>query len=288
MRYQRDFKAYPTFSAMPDSLELAPTLSDVGRHPEIAMAAYKPEVVITRERHEISARTQRLRPYFRPCPTHRNCSRHCPISTDIRPTTRNSNVGEQTDFLAAIAISGCRSDVVRQRTMLEIALACWAWSKTYCIRLNLADISCRSRVITTSGLLAAIAISGCRPTSDNVGASSNESGMAENMGIGFEISPISHAVPELLLLPVYRPPLLFPDVGRHRTMSGPVPMSQHGRKCGVAVEISPISHAVPELLLLPVYRPPLLFPDVGRHRAMSGQVPSGRAWPKLWGSILDL
>ena len=30
---------------------------------------------------------------------------------------------------------------------------------------------------------------------------------------------------ELLLLPVYRPPLLFPDVGRDRTMSGPFPMS---------------------------------------------------------------
>src|SRR5208282_1770973 len=45
---------------IPDSLELVPTLSDVGRHPEIAMAAYKPEVVITRERHEISARFQRI------------------------------------------------------------------------------------------------------------------------------------------------------------------------------------------------------------------------------------
>src|SRR5208282_2797706 len=50
----------PTFAATPDSLELAPTLSDVSRHPEIAMAAYKPEVVITQERHEISARFQRI------------------------------------------------------------------------------------------------------------------------------------------------------------------------------------------------------------------------------------
>ena len=50
--------------------------------------------------------------------------------------------------------------------------------------------------------------------------------MAENMEVAFEISLISGAVPELLLLPVYRPPLLFPDVGRHRTMSGPVPMSR--------------------------------------------------------------
>ena len=73
-------------------------------------------------------------------------------------------------------------------------------------------------MITTSGLSAAIAISGCRSTSYNVGTSSNESGMAENMGVAFEISLISRAVPELLLLPVYRPPLLFPVVGRHRTM----------------------------------------------------------------------
>src|SRR5208282_4382123 len=64
MRYQQDLKAYPTFSTMADLLELVPTLSDVGRHPEIAMAAYKPEVVITRERHEISARFQRIQYVF--------------------------------------------------------------------------------------------------------------------------------------------------------------------------------------------------------------------------------
>ena len=45
---------------MADSLELVPTLSDVGRLPEIAMAAYKPEVVIAQERHDISARFQRI------------------------------------------------------------------------------------------------------------------------------------------------------------------------------------------------------------------------------------
>ena len=38
--------------------------------------------------------------------------------------------------------------------------------------------------------------------------------------ISVEISPISQTVPELLLFPVYGPTLLFPDVGRHRTMSG--------------------------------------------------------------------
>jgi hypothetical protein len=49
---------------MADSLELAPTLSDIGRHPEIVMAAYKPEAVITQERHEISARFQRILDIF--------------------------------------------------------------------------------------------------------------------------------------------------------------------------------------------------------------------------------
>ena len=49
---------------MADSLELVPTLSDVGRQPEIAMAAYKPEVVITQERYEISARIQRILDIF--------------------------------------------------------------------------------------------------------------------------------------------------------------------------------------------------------------------------------
>jgi hypothetical protein len=45
---------------MVDSLELFPTLFDVGRQPEIAMAAYKSGVVIAREMHEISARFQRI------------------------------------------------------------------------------------------------------------------------------------------------------------------------------------------------------------------------------------
>src|SRR5208282_5428735 len=64
MRYQQDLKAYPTFSTMADLLELVPTLSDVGRHPEIAIAAYKPEVVINMERFEISARFQRILDIF--------------------------------------------------------------------------------------------------------------------------------------------------------------------------------------------------------------------------------
>ena len=37
---------------------------DVGRQPEIAMAACKPEVVVTQERHEISARFQRILDIF--------------------------------------------------------------------------------------------------------------------------------------------------------------------------------------------------------------------------------
>ena len=49
---------------MANSLEQIPILSDVGRQPEIAMADYKTEVVITKERHEISARFQRILDIF--------------------------------------------------------------------------------------------------------------------------------------------------------------------------------------------------------------------------------
>ena len=94
MRYQRDLKAYPTFSAMPDSLEMALTLSDVGRHPEIAMAAYKLEVVITRELHEISARFQRIQDIFDHAQhTGAISNIHCLMSTDIQPKTVNRNGG---------------------------------------------------------------------------------------------------------------------------------------------------------------------------------------------------
>ena len=41
-------------------MELVPILSDVGRQPEIAISAHKPEVVITQERYDISARFQRI------------------------------------------------------------------------------------------------------------------------------------------------------------------------------------------------------------------------------------
>ena len=49
---------------MADSMELVSTLCDVGRQPEIAMVAYKPELVITQERYEISARFQRILDIF--------------------------------------------------------------------------------------------------------------------------------------------------------------------------------------------------------------------------------
>ena len=45
---------------MAESLELIATLFDVERQPEIAMSANNPEVVITQERYEISARFQRI------------------------------------------------------------------------------------------------------------------------------------------------------------------------------------------------------------------------------------
>ena len=45
---------------MADLPKLVPTLSDVGQQPEIAMAAYKPEIVITQKRYEISTRFQQI------------------------------------------------------------------------------------------------------------------------------------------------------------------------------------------------------------------------------------
>ena len=71
---------------MADSLKLVPTLPDVGRQPEIAMAAYKPEVVITQKRHELSARFQRILDIF-------DDAQHAGAISDIvrcRPTSGNS------------------------------------------------------------------------------------------------------------------------------------------------------------------------------------------------------
>ena len=42
-------------------------ITDVGRQPEIAMAAYKPKVAITQERHEISDTFQRILYIFDHC-----------------------------------------------------------------------------------------------------------------------------------------------------------------------------------------------------------------------------
>jgi hypothetical protein len=82
----------PNNSTKVDSLELVPTLTDVGRQPEIAMVAYKPEEVITQERHEISVRFQRMLDYF-DHPNTQSYHQPCPMSTDIRPTTKNNNGG---------------------------------------------------------------------------------------------------------------------------------------------------------------------------------------------------
>src|SRR5271157_1321168 len=92
---------------MPDSLELALTLSDVGRHPKIAMAAYKPEVVITRERHEISARFQRITYVF-------DHAQHAGAISNIvqcRPTS-----GRQPE----IAMATCKPEVVITQERNEI------------------------------------------------------------------------------------------------------------------------------------------------------------------------
>ena len=85
--------ATSTFSATPDSLELVLTLSDVGQQPEIAMAAYKPEVVITQVRHEISTSFQWITYIF-------DHAQHAGTISNIvrcRPTTGNSNGGQKPD-----------------------------------------------------------------------------------------------------------------------------------------------------------------------------------------------
>jgi hypothetical protein len=48
--------AIPTFSTTPYSMESQSTLPDVIQLPEINMAAVKPEVVLSREREEISTK----------------------------------------------------------------------------------------------------------------------------------------------------------------------------------------------------------------------------------------
>ena len=50
----------------------------------------------------------------------------------------------------------------------------------------------------TSGLQSAILNFRCRLKSGNVGKGIAESGMVENVGVGFGISLISHPVPEIL------------------------------------------------------------------------------------------
>src|SRR5208282_5646812 len=68
MRYQRNLKGYTNIfdhgrltGTGPDIVRCRPTS---GRQPEIAMAACKPEVVITREQYVISARYQRILDIF--------------------------------------------------------------------------------------------------------------------------------------------------------------------------------------------------------------------------------
>ena len=95
---------------MADSLELVPTLSDVGRQQEIAMAAYKPEVVITQERHEISARFQQILDIF-------DHAQHAGAISNIvrcRPT-----FSRQPEIAMAI----CKPEVVITQDSSEISKA---------------------------------------------------------------------------------------------------------------------------------------------------------------------
>src|SRR5208282_4388137 len=77
----------PTFSAISYSLELVPTLSDIGRQHEIAVAVFKTEVVITQERHDISPMFQRILEIFDHAPTRWSYNQHCtcPPTLDRQP-----------------------------------------------------------------------------------------------------------------------------------------------------------------------------------------------------------
>src|SRR5208282_5045153 len=210
---------------MPDSLELAPTLSDVGRHPEIAMAVYKPEVVITRERHEISARFQRIlyvldhaqhteaisnivrcrttsgrQPEIAMAAKNRFVRRHCYFGLSVGCRSISDNVGDSFSVLGVI--ENIKYPLKSRRYLIPFpSYYYFRFIGRHCYFRMSADIG------------------QCRGQFQSVGR-------GRNCWVAVEISPISHAVPELLLLPVYRPPLLFPDVARHQTMSGPVPMSR--------------------------------------------------------------
>ena len=83
-------------------------IADVGQQPEIAMAAYKPEVVITQERKDISARFQRILYIF-------EHAQHGGAISNIgrcRPTSRRQ---------PEIAIAACKSEVVITQERYEIS-----------------------------------------------------------------------------------------------------------------------------------------------------------------------
>ena len=55
-------------------------------------------------------------------------------------------------------------------------------------RYNHITISFRSKVISTSGLMAAILSSGCLSMSGNVGSAISKTGVVETMGVAAEVS----------------------------------------------------------------------------------------------------
>ncbi len=129
---------------------------------------------------------------------------------------------------------------------------------------NRGAICHRSKVICTSGLMAAILNFGSRTTSGNVGGDIGKSGMVDNVGVAVGIAAPSLAVQTLFPLPVF--------AGRHlglwwsiivyqrRSTSGSVPSvkSKSGvvGNVGVAFEIVSLASAVQKLLPVPVWWPP--------------------------------
>ena len=73
-------------------------------------------------------------------------------------------------------------------------------------RRNRVAIPYRSKVISSSSLLAVTLNIGRRPRSGNIGGITGESGIIENMGVAVEIASLSRPSEKLFLLPVWRPP----------------------------------------------------------------------------------
>ena len=162
MRYRRDFNGYQTFSTTTNTLELSPKLSDVERHP-------------------IDNQRQQWLPINRKQLYRRNGMRQ---KRNLKGYPTFSTMADSLELVPTL------SDVGQQPCNNNL------WLSVGCQYIG----QCWQQLQRVS--------------------------RGRKCLVSVEISLISHTVPELLLLPVYRPPLLFPVVSRDRTMSGLVPVSR--------------------------------------------------------------